>query len=133
MGSRVCKDCVEAPIMRCGRCTTTRCERHALAEGRRCDRCERDWADEAPTRRAAKLIFVPPVAILAGGMLFGLLLPITLGGAIGATIMCAIACSVAVGTGAGVARLFDHTARTMFLRERAGSLPPARLLPAPRR
>src|SRR5262245_30377414 len=133
MGSRVCKDCVAAPIMKCGRCTTTRCERHALPEGRRCDTCERDWANDASTRRNAKLIFVPPVAILAGGMLFGLLLPVTLGGAIGATIMCALACSVAVGTGAGTARLLDHTARTMFLRERAGALPPARLLPAPRR
>lgn len=104
-----------------------------MPEGRRCDNCERDWAAEGPTRRAAKLIFVPPVAILAGGMLFGLLLPVTLGGALGMTIMCAIACSVAVGSGAGVARLFDHTARVMFLRERAGTLPPARLLPAPRR
>lgn len=83
-------------------------------------------------RRNAKLLFVPPVAILAGGMLFGLLLPITLGGALGAMIMCAIVCSVAVGTGAGTARLLDHSSRQLFLRERAGRLPPARLLPAPR-
>jgi len=133
MGSRVCKDCVSAPVQKCGRCTATRCERHVLPEGRRCDNCERDWADEAATRRNAKLLFVPPVAILTGGMLFGLLLPITLGGAIGATVMCAFACSVAVGTGAGTARLYDRTARAMFLRERAGGLPAARLLPAPRR
>jgi hypothetical protein len=128
MGSRVCKDCVSAPVMTCGRCTATRCERHALAFDERCDNCERDWQDEAPTRRAAKLIFVPPLAILTGGLLLGLLIPVTLGGAVGAAIMCAIACSLAVGTGAGAARLLDRTSRQLFLRERAGRLPPARLL-----
>jgi hypothetical protein len=131
--TRTCKDCVTVPVMRCGRCTTTRCARHALSEGQRCDRCELDWQDEAPTRRAAKLIFAPPLAILVGGLLFGLLMPVTLGGAIGAAIMCAIASAFAVGTGAAACALVDRSARSMFLRERAGSLPPARLLPAPRR
>lgn len=117
--------------MRCGRCTITRCEEHAIAAGMRCDRCERDWADEAPTRRAVKLIFVPTVAVLAGGVLFGLLLPVSLGGAIGAFVMCALACVTAVGAGAGACRLVDRNARALFLRERAGGLPPARLLPSP--
>jgi len=133
MGARVCKDCIQSPVMKCGRCTTTRCGKHALADGRRCDRCERDWLEEAPTRRAAKVIFAPPVAILVGGLLFGLLLPVSLGGAIGAAIMCAIACCTAVGVGAGACRLVDRSARAMFLRERAGGLPPARLLPSPKR
>src|SRR5262245_15074499 len=133
MGSRACTDCVTAPVMKCGRCTTTRCKRHALADNRRCDRCERDWQDEAPTRRAAKMIFAPPIAILAGGLLFGLLLPISLGGALGAAIMCSIACAIAVGAGAGTCRLVEHSSRVMFLRERAGGLPAARLLPPPRR
>jgi hypothetical protein len=119
--------------MKCGRCTTTRCDRHALAPGHRCDRCERDWQEEAPTRRAVKLIFVPPVAILVGGLLLGLLLPISLGGAFATAIMCSIVCGVAVGTGAGACRLLDHSSRVMFLRERCGRLPPARLLPSPRR
>lgn len=119
--------------MKCGRCTSTCCARHALAEGLRCERCEDDWREEVTTRRAAKLIFVPPAAILAGGMMFGLLLPITIGGALGAAIMCAFACVLAVATGAGACRLVDHSARTLFLRERCGSLPCARLLPAPRR
>jgi hypothetical protein len=119
--------------MRCGRCTTTRCARHALADGRRCDTCERDYQDELPTRRAVKVIFAPPIAILAGGMLFGLLLPVSLGGAIGAAIMCSIVCATAVGAGAGTCRLVDRTARAMFLRERAGALPAARLLPSPKR
>lgn len=125
-------DCVTAPVMKCGRCTTTRCQRHALAANRRCDRCERDWQAEAPTRRAAKLIFVPPIALLVGGLLFGLLLPVSFT-AFGAAIMCAIVCGVAVGAGAGACRLVDHSSRVMFLRERAGALPPMRLLSAPKR
>jgi len=118
--------------MRCGRCTTTRCGIHALPAGTRCDRCERDYADDAPTRRAAKLIFAPPIAILAGGLLFGLLLPVSIGGALGAAIMCALACGTAVGAGAGACRVVDHNARALFLRERSGGLPPARLLSSPR-
>ncbi|MGN6103693.1 MAG: hypothetical protein ACTHU0_01185 [Kofleriaceae bacterium] len=101
--------------------------------GQRCDRCEADWVDEAPTRRAAKMIFVPPIAILTGGLLFGLLLPISIGGAIGAGFMAALACGTAVAAGAGACRVVDRSARAMFLRERAGGLPPARLLPSPRR
>ena len=85
-----------------------------------------------PTRRAAKLIFAPSIAIFSGGLLFGLLLPVSLGGAIGAAIMCALACGTAVGAGTGVCRLVDRSARAMFLRERSGGLPPVRLLPSPR-
>lgn len=118
--------------MRCGRCTTTRCEVHALGPGERCDGCERDWADEAPTRRQAKFLFAPPAAILAGGVLFGLLLPVSIGGAIGATVMAALACGTAVGAGAGICKVVDRSARAMFLRERCGGVPTARLLPAGR-
>jgi hypothetical protein len=118
--------------MRCGRCASTHCPRHALGPGRRCPACERDYADEAQTRRAAKLIFVPPVALFAGGILFGLLLPISIGGAIGATVMAAIACGTSVAAGAGACNLVDRSARAMFLRERAGTLPTARLLPSGR-
>ena len=130
MGARTCSQCVTSPVMRCGRCTSTRCARHALAPGQRCEGCERDWQAEGPTRRAAKLIFAPPIAILTGGLLFGLLLPVSLGGAIGAAIMCALACGTAVGAGAGACRLVDHSARAMFLRESSGGVPPARLLPS---
>jgi hypothetical protein len=133
MGPRHCDVCETNPVMRCGRCTVTRCEAHALAPGKRCERCERDWTEEAPTRRAAKLIFVPPLSILVGGVLFGLLLPVSLGGAIGAALMCALACGVGVGVGAGACRLVDRNARALFLRERAGGLPAARLLPSPKR
>jgi hypothetical protein len=118
--------------MRCGRCNTTRCEAHALAPGERCDRCERDWQEDSVIRCAAKVIFAPPLAIFVGGLLFALLLPVSLGGAIGAAVMCALACSIAVATGAGVCRLVDNRARAFFLREQTTGLPPARLLPAPR-
>ena len=106
----------------------TFCDEHALAPGVRCGACEQDFADDAATRRAAKVIFAPPVAILCGGILFGLLLPVSLGGAIGAFVMCSIACGTAVGAGAGACRVVDRSARALFLRERAGRLPAARLL-----
>jgi hypothetical protein len=128
MGAFGCSACAKRPVMRCGRCNNTRCEVHALDAGQRCDRCERDWQDEAITRSAAKLIFAPPLAIFAGGLLFALLLPVSLGGALGAAVMCALACMIAVATGAGVCRLVDRSARALFLRERTGALPAARLL-----
>jgi hypothetical protein len=135
MGARSssCRDCMSSPVMKCGRCTTTRCRKHALPKGHRCERCERDWREEAPTRRAAKLIFAPPIAILVGGLLLGLLLPISIGGAFATAIMCSIVCGVAVGAGAGACRLVDQSSRALFLREKSGALPTARLLPSPRR
>src|SRR5256885_16366343 len=117
--------------MKWGGCTTTRCARHALAPGVRCEGCEHDWQQEAPTRRAAKLIFAPPIAILSGGLLFGLLLPVSLGGAIGAAVMCALAFGAPGGAGAGAWRVVDRSARAMFVRRSASGLPPARLLPSP--
>ena len=130
MGLRRCTDCVQSPVMKCGRCTATRCARHALAPGRRCDSCEREWADEAQTRRNAKLIFAPPMALLTGGLLFGLMLPII--GAVGAAVLCFVAVFLAAGAGLGICMLVDRSSRALFLRERAGALPPARLLPSPR-
>jgi predicted lipid-binding transport protein (Tim44 family) len=117
--------------VRCGRCTETRCAEHAFSAGRRCQRCEHDYAADEPTRRAAKLMFAPPMAILAGGLIFGILLPISFGGAIGAAIMGMFACGIAFGTGAAMCTLVDRSARALFLREKAGELPVARLLPAP--
>ncbi len=130
--SHDCEACTTKPVMRCGRCTITRCEAHVLERGVRCEVCEGDYADEAPTRRAAKVIFVPTISVLSGGILFGLLLPISVGGAVGAAVMCALVCATALGAGAGVCRLVDRQARALFLSERAGRLPPARLLPSPR-
>ena len=125
-----CADCVDRPVVRCGRCSAAKCEVHAILPGARCDACERDYADEAQTRRAAKLLIAPPIAVLVGGLLFGLMLPITLGGALGAAIMCALACTATIGAGLGACQLVDHSSRALFLRERTLGLPPARLLPA---
>jgi hypothetical protein len=132
MAASRCADCIRHPVMRCGRCNTTCCQAHALTTSERCERCEHDWEEEAVTRRAAKLIFAPPVAILTGGLLFGLLLPVSIGGAIGAAILCALACGTGVAAGTGACHLVDRSARAMFLRERGGGLPPARLLSSPR-
>jgi len=118
--------------VRCGRCSATACAAHAFAAGRRCTACESDWEDEAATRRAAKLIFAPPLAILSGGLVFGLLLPVSIGGAVGAAVLCALACGTAYAAGAGACRFVDRTARGLFLRQRAALLPAARLLPSAR-
>ena len=126
MGSRRCVACMEAPVATCGRCSTTRCASHPFRAGERCSACERDFRDEAQTRRAVKLIFAAPVGLFCGGILFALL---SFGGALGAAITCAIACFAAVGAGAGVCSLVDKSARAMFLREKSPGLPAARLLP----
>jgi len=126
MGSRRCRACIEAPVATCGRCSTTRCSAHQFKAGERCSACERDFRDEALTRRAVKLIFAAPVGLFCGGMLFAVL---SFGGALGAAIACALACFAAVGAGAGVCSLVDRSARAMFLREKSPGLPAARLLP----
>ncbi|MCX5743290.1 MAG: hypothetical protein NT062_12425 [Proteobacteria bacterium] len=72
LASAACDECTVRPVVRCGRCSTTRCAAHAFAPGARCDRCEHDYADEAPTRRSAKILVAPPIAILSGGLLFGI-------------------------------------------------------------
>jgi hypothetical protein len=130
LGAPRCSDCAERPVVRCGRCCAGACAAHAFPAGQRCNACERDWGDEAPTRRSAKLIFAPPLALLVGGLLFGVLLPITIGGAFGAAVMCTVACVAAYGAGAVACRFVDRTARGLFLRERAAALPAARLLPS---
>ena len=70
-----CSDCDDQPVVRCRRCSATACAAHAFPAGERCAACERDWQDEALTRRSAKLIFAPPLAVLVGGFVFGVLLP----------------------------------------------------------
>ena len=126
MGSHRCKACIESPVMSCGRCSTTRCERHAIDPGKRCPGCERDYRDEARTRRAIKLIFAPAVGVFTGGLLFAM---ITFGGVIGSVVACSVACATAVGSSVAVCSLVDRSARAMFLRERSLGVPVARLLP----
>ncbi|HEY1818197.1 MAG TPA: hypothetical protein VGG74_37900 [Kofleriaceae bacterium] len=127
MGTRHCAACFESPVTTCGRCMAPRCVRHALRPGERCAACERDYREEARARRAVKLMFAPPVGLLTGGLLLGLLMPVSLG-ALGAVATCALISGLAVGAGAGTCSLVERTSRAMFLRERAGGLPAARLL-----
>lgn len=87
-------------------------------------------------------MFAPPTFVLAGGIAFGLLLPIlfALPFAIGATLVAAAATGVGFSAAAGACRLVDRAARAQFLREHARALPRAqavrvtkrRSLPAPR-
>jgi len=113
-------------------------EEEELAEGGEVD-CERRQPLPIPEEHfhradapPASIVIHEPVGILAGGVLFGLLLPISIGGVIGATVMCAIASVTAVGAGAGACKLVDRSARALFLREKGGGVPTARLLPAPK-
>ena len=122
-----CTACLEHPVVRCGRCSLTRCAKHAFVPGQRCEDCESEYAAEAPARRNVKILFAPSASILAGGLLFGLLLPISFG-AIGAAIACTIVCAAGVGAGVGTCTLVDRSARAVFLRERNMLLPPARVV-----
>lgn len=115
--------------MACGRCAAPRCARHALNAGQRCGACEREYRDEARTRRNVKLMFAPSVTLLTGGMLLGLSIPLSLG-VVGALAVCVVVSALAVGAGAGTCSLVERTSRAMFLRERNAGVPAARLLPS---
>jgi hypothetical protein len=94
----------------------------------RCGACESEWDADVSVRRSAKHIFVPPIAILAGGVAFGLLFPLFLGGAIGATAVAGAATLVGTAAGLGTCRVIDGAARAGFLREHARQLPAARIV-----
>jgi hypothetical protein len=127
MGSRRCSDCVESPIVTCGRCSATRCSRHQFKPGQRCSSCERDFKDEAIGRRAVKLIFAPALGVFSGGLFLALMMPIA--GPFGALVVGTLACMLAFGSGYTMCALIDRSARAMFLRQTALGLPEARLLP----
>ena len=121
-----CDRCDTEPLTRCGRCNVALCFAHTPVAGKRCVDCEEDWIADSPMRASAKHIFVPPVAILAGGAAFGMLLPLFLAGAIGATAVAGVATLIGTLAGGATCRLIDHSARAGFLREHARALPPAR-------
>src|ERR1700733_4444453 len=123
MGSRRCSDCVESPIVMCGRCSATRCARHQFKPGQRCSSCERDFKSDVMGRRAVKLIFAPALGVFCGGLFLALMMPIA--GPFGALVVGTLACMVAVGSGYGLCSLVDRSARALFLRETSLALPPA--------
>ncbi|MFT3699513.1 MAG: hypothetical protein QM831_40575 [Kofleriaceae bacterium] len=102
--------------------------RHAFPSGERCVACERDYQEEAMSRRAVKLIFALPVGLFSGGLLLALMMHFSIG-ALAIAVMAAIACAVAAGSAVAMCALVDRTARAMFLREKSPGLPEARLLP----
>jgi hypothetical protein len=106
----------------------TLCDRHRPRSGRRCHRCERDYADRAANRNRLKFVLGLPVATLAAGLGLGLLLPITGPGLIGSIIVACGAATAATGAGGAVVVGLERTARAQFLREHGRELPQARVV-----
>jgi hypothetical protein len=102
MGSR-CHDCETAPASRCGRCSTPLCRSHIPGRGQRCPSCEADWRGDASTRRALQHMFAPPAFVLAGGLTFGLLLPVlfALPFTVGAALVAGLATTVGFAAAGG--------------------------------
>ncbi|MCE9573484.1 MAG: hypothetical protein K8W52_10020 [Deltaproteobacteria bacterium] len=92
----------------------------------RCAACEREWREGARSRNAVKSMFAPAITILAGGAVFGALLPLVMGSFVGACAVAALTTAAGVSAGVGTARLVDGAARTQFRREKARALPEAR-------
>src|SRR5262245_6912465 len=114
-----CDRCDSDPFGRCGRCGVSLCFIHTPLPGMRCGACEAEYLADGAVRRSAKHIFVPPIAILSGGVTFGLLLPLFLAGAIGATAVAGAATLIGTAAGVGTCRIIDAAARAGFLREHA--------------
>jgi hypothetical protein len=125
-----CEECQSRPVSRCARCSTGLCGAHIPVRGRRCKRCEEEWVGEKRTRRALQHMFAPPVFILAGGLTFGILLPVlfALPFTIGATVVAGVATAVGYAAASGTCRLVDSAARAQFLREHQLALPVARVV-----
>jgi len=129
--ARRCGDCDLRPVTRCGRCNTALCRAHVPGRARRCAICEADYQGDHGTRRALQQMFAPPAFVLAGGLMFGLLLPLlfALPFSVGAIVVAGIATLTGFGAALGACRLVDTTARAQFLREHAPSgLPEARVI-----
>lgn len=122
-----CDDCEQAPTLCCGRCAARLCSRHAPGPWRRCAACEAEWDDDGQTRRALQHMFAPPTFVLAGGITFGLLLPLLLAlpFTAAATLVAAAATAVGFTAAAGTCQLVERAARAQFLRESARALPTA--------
>jgi hypothetical protein len=114
--------------MRCGRCGAALCRAHAPSPGRRCAGCEADWRDDRATRRTAKALFAPPVAVVAAGITFGALAPVLAAGAISAGLSLLVAGTAAALGTVGMGRTVDRAARAAFLREKSRLLPAARVV-----
>lgn len=129
MGALVpCGDCEARPVARCARCDASLCGRHRPRSGRRCHRCERDYAERAPARNKLKLLFAAPSAIVAAALGLGLLLPITGPGLVGSIIVACGAAVAATAAGGAVVVGLERSSRAQFLREHGRELPAARVV-----
>ena len=129
MGALVpCGDCDQRPTASCGRCDAGLCARHRPRPGRRCHRCERDYAERSPARNRLKALLGAPAATLAAALGLGLLLPITGPGLIGSIVVACGAAAAATAAGGAVVVGLERTARAQFLREHGRELPEARVV-----
>jgi hypothetical protein len=71
-------------------------------------------------------MFVPPVMILVGGLVFGSLAPI-LGGLVGAAVVSAVTAATSSAAGVAVCRVVDGATRRLLSRRRQRTLPEARI------
>jgi hypothetical protein len=123
-----CRDCEARPVARCVRCDVGLCPRHRPRAGRRCHRCERDYAERAPIRNRLKLLLAAPTVAVTAGLGLGLLLPITGPGLLGSIIVACGVSAAATGAGGAVVVGIERTARAQFLREHGRELPEARVV-----
>jgi hypothetical protein len=123
-----CTDCEARPVVQCPRCEMALCARHRPRSGRRCLRCERDYAERAAGRNRLKFALAVPTATVAASLALGLLLPITGPGLIGSIIVACGAASAATGLGGAVVVGIERTARAQFLSEHGRELPEARVV-----
>ncbi|HVV82119.1 MAG TPA: hypothetical protein VHE35_03540 [Kofleriaceae bacterium] len=129
MGAIVpCTACDARPVAQCARCETTLCARHRPRLGRRCHRCERDYADGASGRNWLKFLLAVPTATFAAAVGLALLLPITGPGLVGSIVVAWGAATAATGAGGAVVIGIERTARAQFLREHGRALPEARVV-----
>lgn len=123
-----CGECDTRPVATCGRCDVALCQRHRPRPGRRCHRCERDYAERATGRNRLKFLLAVPSATIATALGLGLLLPITGPGLVGSIVVAAGAAIAATGTGAAFIVGVERMARAQFLREHGRELPEARVV-----
>ena len=129
MGATVpCAECDDRPVATCGRCDARLCPRHRPRTGRRCHRCERDYAERGPTRNRLKALCAVPSASVGAALAFGLLLPITGPGLLGSIVVALGAAIAATGAGGVIVVGLERSARAQFLREHGRELPEARVV-----
>lgn len=123
-----CTDCHDAPVTDCRRCDGALCERHRPVVGRRCRRCEHDYAAGSSTRNRLKVMVAIPAATIAAALGLGLLLPISGPGLVGSIVVAAGTALAASSIGSAIVIGIERTARAQFLREHGRDLPEARVV-----